>query len=87
MVASAAKDAIRPRVQQKLAEDSSRYEKRGGSKIANNLILNVAVGYSEGNCFLCPNGHPYFVGDHEDAKQIATCPDCGTSLFENDKQE
>lgn len=37
-------------------------------------------GSSQGHCFVCPNGHPYFIGECGGGNQISKCPDCGAPV-------
>jgi len=40
----------------------------------------AGYGSAKGKWFVCPNGHPYAIGECGGATQLSTCPDCKASI-------
>jgi len=71
------------RLKKKVHQMYNEQQKREALREVYQALQGDLSGYNgsaQGKCFVCPNGHPYFIGECGGGNQVSKCPDCGCPI-------
>jgi len=67
----------------KFERQREEYDEALKKKVKEEILQAMSAelgGLSTGHWFVCPNGHPYAIGECGGAMQVSRCADCGAEI-------